>query len=261
MRADHTRWTVTALVVSAVLCVVAIGVLAAASTPQRSAAQAAANTTPTATPTASASASPTPQASEGAAPLESINTSSPVIVTIGDSIMAGFGLDAGEDWPSLLGAAHNVPVTNLACSGAGFLAIGDCGLTFGGIVAAGAAGAEPTIVIVESSDNDMDEDTADIDVATSATIEAVHAAFPRALVVGINTLWNQPSEAPIEIAESSQALAQSVRSVGGVYIDIGNPLRGRTELLQSDDEHPTLQGQQVLLQTITGALAGVGVIV
>ncbi|KAA9110776.1 SGNH/GDSL hydrolase family protein [Microbacterium rhizomatis] len=184
----------------------------------------------------------------------------PVIVTIGDSIMAGYGLDPGEDWPTLLADRTGVPVTNLACSGAGFIADGDCGSDFAGLIDAAIA-AHPTMVILQSSDNDDGQSDADLDNAAMTTVVALRAALPDARIVGLSTLWNQPYDAPDEIVSSTIALQTAVDAVGGTFVDIGQPLQNGQDLMQFDDEHPTAAGQQVLLDAITSALAGAGIYV
>src|SRR5689334_3150929 len=56
------------------------------------------------------------------------------VVTIGDSIMAGYGLDDGQAWPDLLAAQDGESIANVSCSGAGFIAVGGCGTTFDGLL-------------------------------------------------------------------------------------------------------------------------------
>lgn len=174
-------------------------------------------------------------------------TTHSTIVTIGDSIMAGHGLsDPGSTaWPVLLGEATGTSVTNDSCSGAGFIAVGSCGTDFAGLIPA-AVDAAPDLVVVESSDNDEGEDPVALAAATMATVKALHAALPHAWIVGLSTLWDQPGGTPAEVRQSSTDLERAVDVVGGTYIDVGQPIAGRAGLLQSDDEHPTVIGQQVL---------------
>jgi len=181
-----------------------------------------------------------------------------VIVTIGDSIMAGFGLDPDEAWPALLAGSTGREVVNLGCSGAGFVAEGDCDADFSGLVDQAAA-EHPSLVIVQSSDNDVDEDAATLDEATMAAVTALHAADPDARIVGMNTLWNPSWEEPEAIAGSTDALRAAVEAVGGTFVDIGQPLHGRLDLLQWDEEHPNAEGQRVLRQIVADALARAGV--
>lgn len=209
-------------------------------------------------PVASSSSTAGTTASPSATPTPTPTTVSS-IVTIGDSIMAGYGLDdASAAWPALLSASIGVPVTNLGCSGAGFIAVGGCGTDFQGLIAQAAA-ADPSLVIIQSSDNDLGESAADIQAATTATVAALHAALPNAQIVAFGTLWDQPGTVPDEVADSTSAIQAAVAAVGGTFIDLGQPLAGNSDLLQSDSEHPTVAGQQVLLQTIQAALTANGV--
>ena len=181
-----------------------------------------------------------------------------MLVTIGDSIMAGYGLHADAAWPSLLQLRKGVTVTNLGCSGAGFTRPGDCGQDFAGLIPQ-AMSQRPSIIIIQSSDNDAAADASDIDDATNRTVDALHSALPSAQIVGLSTLWDQPSSPPATIASSSASLEQAVQAVGGVFVDIGQPLASQNGLLQADDEHPTPAGQQVLLQRILDGLNRSGI--
>jgi acyl-CoA thioesterase I len=254
MKLSARRPVVVATGIVAVLAVavVATVVLAAPrSTPAAASDTASATTTPTssATPTATATPSAAAAAATAIAPTR--------VVTIGDSIMAGYGLADGQAWPDLL-AADGIAVTNLGCSGGGFIADGSCGTDFTGLIGQ-AADADPELVIIQSSDNDLGEDDARLAAATTSTLVALRHAFPDATIVGFSTLWDQPDAAPAEIAASSAHLQQAVAAVGGTYLDLGEPLRGNAALLQDDDEHPTVAGQKVLLDTVRSALAGAGI--
>lgn len=182
------------------------------------------------------------------------------VVTIGDSIMAGYGLDSEDRaWPTLLAAKDHFEVTNVACSGAGFINDGDaCNTHYDGLVSQAVA-AKPTLVIVQSSDNDMGESAGDIQRATSETIEDIHSALPHAEIVGLSTLWDQPGSIPDEVPVSSDALEAAVTAVHGKYVDIGQPIAGGHGLLQSDSEHPTVAGQRVLADAIGKDLAQAGI--
>jgi acyl-CoA thioesterase I len=180
------------------------------------------------------------------------------IVTIGDSIMAGFRLQPAQAWPALLGATDGIPVTNLGCSGGGFVAVGSCGSDFDGLIPQAVA-AQPDLVIVQSSDNDEGVGAEKLAAATTRTLADLRAALPEARIVAFGTMWDKPRTAPAEIAASSGDLQAATDAVGGTFIDLGEPIAGQPALLQSDDEHPTVAGQQVLLQAIRTALDEAGI--
>lgn len=181
----------------------------------------------------------------------------PRVTTIGDSIMAGLGLSSSENWPALLAAQNNIRVTNLACSGAGFIAIGNCGTDFAGLISQ-AVSAKPNIIIIESSSNDLGEADSDIATATTKTLQQLHQALPRTVIIGLSTIWNEQPSVPHEVVSSSAALESAVEAVGGVYFDIGQPLLGHAEWMQDDDVHPTADGQTKIAAVVHAALTNAG---
>jgi acyl-CoA thioesterase I len=219
-----------------------------ASSPSASLAIAPDSTVAATTPT------PTPTPIEAAAP-----AAPEKVVTIGDSIMAGYRLDASQAWPALLAASDGIDVTNLACSGAGFIAVGGCGADYEGLIAQAVA-ADPDVVIIQSSDNDLGESADALQAATTRTVDDLQAALPDADIIAFSTLWDQPGWTPAEVADSSASLQSAVEGVQGTYIDLGQPIAGDPAFLQADSEHPTVAGQQALAQAIENALAAADVV-
>lgn len=203
-------------------------------------------TTASSTATSSTLASPAPSTHER-------------VVTLGDSIMSGFGLSASEAWPRLLAERAHLSVINLACPGMGFVVQGDCGTPYAGLVPAVAA-LQPDLLIVESSSNDFWQDGDEIRYDTADTLESLHAAAPDARIVGLSTIWNDDPEVPDDTAVTSDALRDAVEAVGGTYIDIGQPLAGHPEWMQSDDVHPTAHGQKAIEQSVMSVLQSAGVL-
>ena len=169
------------------------------------------------------------------------------VLTIGDSIMNGFGLSDGQDWPTLLGKAENWHVTNLACDGAGVLQIGvatECDSDFAGVISA-AASLHPDIVIFQGSSNDFGIDNDDLLAATIAEVKLIHTEFPNAQIVGLSMLWGYTA-VPVQAADIDSQVKQAVEAVGGTYLDLGQPMSGHPELMQASDVHPTAAGQAVI---------------
>jgi acyl-CoA thioesterase-1 len=177
------------------------------------------------------------------------------VLTIGDSIMNGFRLSAGQAWPSLVAINDGFTVTNDACDGAGVVAIGaydECDSTFGGVISSAAA-LDPDIVIFEGSSNDFGEDNADLVAATTADLQAIRTEFPKAEIVGLSTLWGF-DDPPDQLADVNAQVKQAVTEVGGTFVDIGQPMFDHPELMQWDDVHPDADGQAVLATTIEAAI-------
>lgn len=181
------------------------------------------------------------------------------VVTVGDSLMSGFGLDLGQAWPVLLAGRAHLSLTNLACSGMGFVVSGDCGTPYVGFAPALAA-LQPDVVIIESSSNDFGEDPDDIAADTLTTVEEMQEAAPNAQLVGLSTIWDDEDDMPEEVQVTSDALANALDLVDGVYIDVGQPLEGHPEWMQEDGVHPTARGQKAIEQTVMSRLQAAGIL-
>jgi acyl-CoA thioesterase-1 len=181
-------------------------------------------------------------------------TARPHLLAIGDSIMKGHGLDADEAWPALIAAQRGWTLDNLACDGAGFLTTGDkgdCDETFAGLVDK-AVKLQPHTVIVEGSSNDFGESDSALARETFSEITKLHAALPYARIIGLSTVWNETA-VPAQLADINEQVEKAVLSVGGRYFDIGQPLAGHPEWMQSDDVHPTARGQQAIEEAVIAA--------
>lgn len=214
------------------------------------------NSTPSAPATTLATPTTKSSLSPAMASLASLGKA-PTVATIGDSIMAGLGLDSSQNWPAVIASEDKITVTNLACSGAGFIAIGNCGNNFAGLISQ-AVDAKPNIVIIESSSNDLGQADSDIDTATTQTVAQLHQALPKTVIIGLSTIWNEQPDVPHEVVSSSSALQSAVEAVGGIYFDIGQPLLNHPEWMQDDDVHPTADGQVQIASVVRSALVNAG---
>lgn len=176
------------------------------------------------------------------------------VVAIGDSIMKGHGLDPDDAWPAMLSAKHHWTLNNLSCDGAGFLTTGDesdCAVDFDGLVTQAIA-LDPSVVILSGSSNDFGEGNAPLLATTLASIERLHTALPQTRIVGLSTVWAD-TDPPDQLAQINTQVREAVTRVGGVYLDIGQPLLNHPEWMQSDDVHPTTDGQRALATSIDDA--------
>ncbi len=176
------------------------------------------------------------------------------VAVIGDSITIGHGLPTDQAWPELLAARQHLRLTDLGCDGAGMLAEGDdqCTATDEGL-AEEAASLHPDVVVLQASSNDLGQDDDALDGAAEQLVAEVRRLLPRARIVGLSAVWDQDAP-PGQLAAVSAALRTAVTGVGGSWLDLGQPLRGHAGWMQSDDVHPTAQGQRALLTAVTGAL-------
>jgi len=186
----------------------------------------------------------------------------PEVVAIGDSIMKGHGLTEPEAWPALLAARDGWSLDNLACNGAGFLTTGDhndCDGTFSALVDT-TLRLQPHTVIVEGSSNDFGEDDQALYQETVNELKELHRVLPDAHIVGLSTVWNDTA-VPAQLAHVNEQVARAVRQVGGRYVNIGQPLAGHPDWMQSDDVHPTAAGQMAIYLAVKDALARAKIVV
>jgi acyl-CoA thioesterase-1 len=182
-------------------------------------------------------------------------TAQTAVTVVGDSITAGQGLSPDAAWPVLLGQDMHVDVTDLGCSAAGFVAVGNgeqCATDYDGLVAYTAATA-PDVVLVQASSNDLGQDEGSVRSAIDDMVTDVHHAVPHARIVGLSAVWAE-QDPPAQLAAMDTDLAAAVHGVHGTFVDVGQPFHGHPELMQSDDVHPTADGQRVLERATAAAL-------
>lgn len=208
--------------------------------------------------TAASSDTSTPASAGTASPSIPVGASStttaaaPTVVAIGDSIMDGHGTDADQAWPILVAADNGWAITNLSSDGAGFLQPGDDGTTFEAQVEH-AAGLDPDIVIISASTNDLGQDPNALDAATLTTMTALRSALPNTQIIALSAFWGDtvPSD---ELDPINGAMQSAAQAVDARWVDIGQPLADRPDLMQSDDVHPTAEGLSVLAAAIEADL-------
>jgi acyl-CoA thioesterase-1 len=177
------------------------------------------------------------------------------VLTIGDSIMNGHGVAAGEAWPYLVAANDGWSLDNDACDGVGVIALGDpaeCNSTYTGVIA-DASTMTPDIVIFEGSSNDFGQDDAQLLAGTITDLRALRTEFPQAEIVGLSTLWGAGG-APGQLVAVNAQVKQAVEDVGGTYLDIGQPMATHPEMMQADNVHPNAAGQALIATTIEAAI-------
>lgn len=162
--------------------------------------------------------------------------------------MDGHGVGAKDAWPELLARAQGWRLTDLASDGSGFVTVGDNGGTF--VDQANVAEQmSPAIVIVSASSNDLGQSDADVADATAGVLHDLRTALPTAEIIAVSSAWGS-TPLPDQLTQFNAALSDASTSIGGVYVDIGQPLLDHPELMQDDDTHPNIDGQNLLAATV-----------
>ena len=170
------------------------------------------------------------------------------VVAIGDSIMDGHGLEPGQAWPAVLAGYNGWHLANLATDGAGFVTHGDDGSIFADQVAE-AVEFDPSVVIISGSSNDLGVSESDVQESMIAAMHTLRHDLPKAKIVAVSPVWNE-NERPAQLDEIDDDMEAAVKSVGGIYIQIGKPLLGKPGYMQSDDVHPNVDGQLVIASAV-----------
>lgn len=183
----------------------------------------------------------------------------PLAVFVGDSYTYGEGLpadDRGLRWTSLVSAERGWEEYNVGCSGAGYARPGPvCGTDYRGETAPLAPEAAPDVIIVSGGRNDLGFPEDRVAEAVEATYADLAARYPGACVVAVSAIGDV-GEPPAGLDALNREVAESARAHGGVFVDIGAPLRGRPDLLGPDRMHPNVAGHAVLAEALLAALDG-----
>lgn len=181
----------------------------------------------------------------------------PLAVFIGDSYTQGAG-GGGVRWPTLVGEAHGWDVDNLGLGGTGYIRTSDansCGRPYCGrygqtideII------GSPTYIVVSGGRNDVGLPTADVTAAADALFGALHQRYPDAKIF-VMAPWFDDDPPPPSAGEFTQAIQAAALENQLVYLDSGQPLFGRPDLISEDGVHPNAAGYQALAAAVSAVL-------
>jgi acyl-CoA thioesterase-1 len=176
----------------------------------------------------------------------------PVVVFLGDSLTAGFGLAAEEAFPALVAAA-------LAARGAPIRAI-NAGVS-GDTTAGGlrrldwALKSRPQVVVVALGANDglRGQPLRSIEDNLRAIVERARAAGARVLLAGMLMPPNYGGEYASGFAAIYPRLAKQLGVPLVPFLLEG--VAGHPELNQPDGIHPTAEGQRIVARNVEPYLA------
>ncbi|SDB80377.1 Lysophospholipase L1 [Raineyella antarctica] len=209
----------------------------------------------------SAPASPSGSARPTAttAPTKASDPSAPTAVFIGDSYAAGAGGD-GTTWTGLVAEKMGWNETNLARGGTGYVtsvsgpgAQAACGLdscpAYPGMVKEAAA-ADPAVIVVSGGRNDG---SSSVTNAAATLYLDLHKAAPKARIIVVSPLWDD-DPVPADLTGTKQGVRVAANAAGVQYLDIGQPLTGRADLVAPDGVHPNAAGQQAIAKAVLAKL-------
>jgi lysophospholipase L1-like esterase len=92
--------------------------------------------------------------------------------------------------------------------------------------------------------------------AVTATFQELRSRLPHAQIVAVNPFWDAAAP-PARLAAMAQEIAAAVRAVGGIYLDIGDPLLGHPNYVGPDGVHPNDVGHAALAAAFIQAYAAI----
>ena len=86
------------------------------------------------------------------------------------------------------------------------------------------------------------------------TIADIRAALPTTTIIAVSSVWGDTA-VPVQMSAIDAAVDAATISVGGIFLNIGQPLADQPTLMQADDVHPTAGGQKILATAVDRELA------
>lgn len=202
-------------------------------------------TRPAVAPAAEAVTEPAVVESEAARPLARN------VAFLGDSYTEGAGSssDRQNRWTTIVSRSLGWSETNFGVGGSGYVQGDVYANRVPQIIEKGA-----TIVIVSGGRNDVRMPLEKVEANTTATFQQIRAGLPEATIIAVSPWWDDDAE-PEGLADVAAAIKAAVESVGGVYIEAGQPLSGNAALLSGDGVHPNDEGYAALAAAVREQLA------
>lgn len=110
--------------------------------------------------------------------------------------------------------------------------------------------AAPDIVIVSGGRHDG---WASVSAPATLLFQELRSQVPDARVIVVSPI-TQLDPVPADLAGTSRGVRAAAQSVGVEYLDIGQPLAGRPDLMTDDGAAPNLAGHQVVADAVLVAL-------
>lgn len=199
-----------------------------------------------------------------AVPTPTARTGVPTAAFIGDSYSAGTGATGfNTRFTTLVSAYEGWSSNSFAYGGTGYLravtkngAVG-CGVDicprYGDVISR-VARYNPTIVVVSGGRNDVTENMPEVATAIEEFYRDLRRKLPKAIIYSTSPIWDDRTP-PAQLKQIQAEVRTAVESVDGTYIDIGEPLRGKPDLVAKDGVHPNNAGHAAIAHAVEVALS------
>ena len=176
-----------------------------------------------------------------------VDATRPLVVFLGDSLTAGYGLDATQSFPSLLAARLAKRGTPIRVVNAGVS--GDT--TTGGLERLSwLLGQKPVVLVVGFDDNDAfrGQPVAAIAENLRTIVVRAQAVGARVLILGMRVPPNYGPDYEKAFAAIYPAVAKETRARLVPFLLEG--VAGRADLNQDDGIHPNVKGEQIVADNV-----------
>lgn len=210
---------------------------------------------PVALADARAGASAPAAVEESIPPLPEPEKQWPDAVILGDSYTEGAGSSTTSRerrWSTLMSDAMEWDEVNLSVPGTGYAAGGAERRSFEFLIDEIVA-RSPDVVLVSGGRNDTWFAATDVGAAATRLFARLAEDVPDAEVIVISPWWDDDA-APTTFDEAVDAIRVAAQTAGVRYLDTGQPLSGRAELLSPDGVHPNDDGHAALADAVLTAL-------
>jgi acyl-CoA thioesterase-1 len=176
---------------------------------------------------------------------------------LGDSYTEGTGLTPDQvplRWSTGLAQQMGWREVNAGCNGSGYTRPGlRCGNTYEERVAL-LTDPVPDVVVVSGGVNDLGASRERITAGVNATYATLRETFPHATIYAVGGIYYTGDARPELLQFLNDAVEAAAEREDALFIDIGEPLLGRPELMAVDGLHPNAEGHAVIKDLILAAL-------
>ncbi|WP_159450129.1 SGNH/GDSL hydrolase family protein [Demequina sp. NBRC 110056] len=179
----------------------------------------------------------------------------PTAIFLGDADTVGASLpldQAASRWPTLVSQHFGWREVNAGCDGSGYTSTGEgCGTTYRQRVDR-VLSEDPDVIVVSGGIADLGATLGEIEAAVHATFLTLHQTFPDAKIYATGALSVGGHHAA---ADLNRIVREQAEKVGAVYMDLGDPLQGRPELVSAGG-HPNAEGHAVIAELTSNVIDG-----
>jgi lysophospholipase L1-like esterase len=117
-----------------------------------------------------------------------------------------------------------------------------------------AAAVHPQIVVVNGGRNEIDRaNDPGWERGVHTFYTALRATVPDATIIATSPIWDD-DPLPNRMRRQREIVQREVEAIGGLYVDLGDPLTGHPELVDGDSVHPNDLGHAAIADALVAGV-------